>query len=161
MRLDAAEPQVTGTPGFLRYKSPYAIAGGKDARECSKLSQAGRPRARPGTYAGFSRLDWPDPRPLLRSRSPRAKERPVDLAAGGSARSRRAALPGLRRGNSNWVRNTRTAGEVVLVRAMRRRRYLARELPPDMRPPILKAYLDRFASVLRLTKDSLYRGIVR
>ena len=49
------------------------------------------------------------------------------------------------RGNSNWVRNARTAGEVVLVRAIRRRRYLARELPPDMRPPILKAYLDRFA----------------
>ena len=49
------------------------------------------------------------------------------------------------RGNSNWVRNARTAGEVVLVRAMRRRRYLARELPPDMRPPILKAYLDLFA----------------
>ena len=49
------------------------------------------------------------------------------------------------RGNSNWVRNARTAGEVVLVRAMRRRRYLTRELPSDMRPPILKAYLDRFA----------------
>jgi len=49
------------------------------------------------------------------------------------------------RGNSNWVRNARTAGEVVLVRAMRRRRYAARELPPDMRPPFLKAYLDRFA----------------
>ena len=49
------------------------------------------------------------------------------------------------RGNSNWVGNARTAGEVVLVRAMRRRRYLARELPPDMRPAILKAYLDRFA----------------
>jgi hypothetical protein len=49
------------------------------------------------------------------------------------------------RGNSNWVRNARTAGEVVLVRAMRRRRYLARELPRDLRPPILKAYLDRFA----------------
>ena len=49
------------------------------------------------------------------------------------------------RGNSNWVRNARTAGEVVLVRAVRRCRYLARELPPDMRPPILKAYLDRFA----------------
>ena len=49
------------------------------------------------------------------------------------------------RGNSNWVRNARTAGEVVLVRAMRRRRYIVRELPPDMRSPILKAYLDRFA----------------
>ena len=49
------------------------------------------------------------------------------------------------RGNANWVRNARAAGEVVLVRAMRRRRYAARELPPDMRPPVLKAYLDRFA----------------
>src|SRR6266404_4751391 len=46
------------------------------------------------------------------------------------------------RGNSNWVRNARTAGEVALVRAMRRRRYAARELPPSLRPPVLKAYLD-------------------
>jgi len=50
------------------------------------------------------------------------------------------------RGNSNWVRNARTAGEITLVRAMRRWRYAARELPADLRPPILKAYLDRFAS---------------
>src|SRR5215469_2753403 len=50
------------------------------------------------------------------------------------------------RGNSNWVRNTRAVGEIALVRALRRRRYAARELPRDMRPPILKAYLDRFAT---------------
>jgi hypothetical protein len=50
------------------------------------------------------------------------------------------------RGESNWVRNVRSAGEVVLARAMRRHRYAARELPPSMRPPVLKAYLDRFAS---------------
>jgi hypothetical protein len=49
------------------------------------------------------------------------------------------------RGNANWVRNARTAGKVVFVRAMRRQRYAARELPPDLRPPILRAYLDRFA----------------
>jgi hypothetical protein len=49
------------------------------------------------------------------------------------------------RGNSNWVRNARIAGEVVLVRAMRRRRYAVREVPPGMRSPILRAYLDRFA----------------
>jgi hypothetical protein len=49
------------------------------------------------------------------------------------------------RGNSNWVRNARAAGEVVLVRAMRRRRYAVREIPPGMRSPILKAYLDCFA----------------
>src|SRR5947207_10429706 len=50
------------------------------------------------------------------------------------------------RGNSNWVRNARTAGEVALVRARRRYRYAVHELPPEMRPPILKAYLDGFAS---------------
>jgi deazaflavin-dependent oxidoreductase (nitroreductase family) len=50
------------------------------------------------------------------------------------------------RGNSNWVRNVRTAGEITLARAMRRQHYAARELPPDLRPPILRAYLDRFAS---------------
>jgi hypothetical protein len=49
------------------------------------------------------------------------------------------------RGNSNWVRNARIAGEIVLARAMRRRSYAVREVPPGMRPPILKAYLDRFA----------------
>jgi hypothetical protein len=50
------------------------------------------------------------------------------------------------RGASHWVRNARAAGEIVLARAMRRRRYAVRELPPSMRPAILKAYLDRFAS---------------
>ena len=50
------------------------------------------------------------------------------------------------RGASNWVRNVRSAGEVVLARAMRRHRYAVRELPPSERPPVLKAYLDRFAS---------------
>ena len=34
------------------------------------------------------------------------------------------------RGNSNWVRNAGAAGEVALVRALRRRRYAVRELPP-------------------------------
>jgi hypothetical protein len=50
------------------------------------------------------------------------------------------------RGNSNWVRNARAAGEVVLVRALRRHRYALRELPTEARPPVLKAYLDRFAT---------------
>ena len=50
------------------------------------------------------------------------------------------------RGNSNWVRNARAAGEVVLVRALRRRRFAVRELPPGERPPVLKAYLDRYAT---------------
>ena len=50
------------------------------------------------------------------------------------------------RGNANWVRNARGAGEVVLVRAGRRRRYAVREVPAELRPPVLKAYLDRFAA---------------
>ena len=49
------------------------------------------------------------------------------------------------RGNSNWVRNARSSGEVVLARAMRRQRYSVRELPPSARPPILKGYLDAYA----------------
>jgi hypothetical protein len=49
------------------------------------------------------------------------------------------------RGETNWVRNARAAGEVALVRALRRRRYRVREIAPDLRSPILKAYLDRFA----------------
>jgi len=50
------------------------------------------------------------------------------------------------RGDSNWVRNARVAGEVTLIRAMRRDPYAVHEVPPGMRPPILKAYLDRFAA---------------
>ncbi|HME23418.1 MAG TPA: nitroreductase/quinone reductase family protein [Acetobacteraceae bacterium] len=50
------------------------------------------------------------------------------------------------RGESNWVRNARAAGEVALVRAMRRHHYTVRELPASLRPPLLKAYLDRFAT---------------
>jgi deazaflavin-dependent oxidoreductase (nitroreductase family) len=48
------------------------------------------------------------------------------------------------RGQSNWVRNARAAGQVVLARAMRRHPYAVREVPPAMRPPVLKAYLDSF-----------------
>lgn len=49
------------------------------------------------------------------------------------------------RGDSNWVRNARIVSKVALVRAMRRRQYAVRELPSGIRPPVLKAYLDRFA----------------
>jgi deazaflavin-dependent oxidoreductase (nitroreductase family) len=49
------------------------------------------------------------------------------------------------RGQSNWVRNARAAGEITLARAFRRRRYEVRDVAPDLRAPILKAYLDAFA----------------
>jgi hypothetical protein len=50
------------------------------------------------------------------------------------------------RGNSNWVRNARAAGEIVLVRATRHQRYAVRELPSSLRPPVLQAYLDRYGN---------------
>ena len=50
------------------------------------------------------------------------------------------------RGESNRVRNARSAGEIVLMRAMRRQRFAVRELPPDLRSPIPKAYLDQFSA---------------
>jgi hypothetical protein len=87
-----------------------------------------------------------DPRPLLclevRGRkSGRTISLPVDLLELDGRRYLVCA-----RGNSNWVRNARAAGEVVLGRALRRRRYSVIELPPGLRPPVLKAYLDRFAA---------------
>jgi hypothetical protein len=50
------------------------------------------------------------------------------------------------RGNAQWVRNARAAGEIDLVRAMRRARFAVHEMAPDARPPILKAYLDLYAN---------------
>ncbi len=50
------------------------------------------------------------------------------------------------RGETNWVRNARSAGEVALVRAGRRERCAVREVGAAERPAILKAYLDRFAA---------------
>ena len=49
------------------------------------------------------------------------------------------------RGNANWVRNANAAGEIVLVQARHRRRYAVRELPPGLRSPVLKAYLDSYS----------------
>lgn len=50
------------------------------------------------------------------------------------------------RGASHWVRNARAAGEVALIRGRHRQRYGVREIPLAGRPPLLKAYLDRFAA---------------
>jgi hypothetical protein len=50
------------------------------------------------------------------------------------------------RGDSNWVRNVRAAGEIELVRGLRGRRFAVREIPADARPPVLKAYLDQFTA---------------
>lgn len=50
------------------------------------------------------------------------------------------------RGESNWVKNVRVAGELTLVRAFRRERYTVTEIGAQERAPILREYLDRFAA---------------
>jgi deazaflavin-dependent oxidoreductase (nitroreductase family) len=48
------------------------------------------------------------------------------------------------RGRTQWVRNAEAEGEVTLRRRGRTTRYLLRAVPDTEKPPILKAYLDRF-----------------
>ena len=49
------------------------------------------------------------------------------------------------RGETNWVRNARAAGQVTLCKGRRREEFAVREVGPAQRPALLKAYLDRFA----------------
>lgn len=53
------------------------------------------------------------------------------------------------RGETQWVRNARAAGEVHLKRGRTPERYRVIELGNDKKPEILKAYLDRFRTVVQ------------
>jgi deazaflavin-dependent oxidoreductase (nitroreductase family) len=48
------------------------------------------------------------------------------------------------RGNTQWVRNLRAAGEGRLLVGRRAEAFTCREVPDDERPPILRAYLKRW-----------------
>jgi deazaflavin-dependent oxidoreductase (nitroreductase family) len=48
------------------------------------------------------------------------------------------------RGRTQWVRNAEVAGEVLLRKGWRTRRYRVRVVPDSEKPGILSAYLDRF-----------------
>jgi len=48
------------------------------------------------------------------------------------------------RGQTQWVRNVAASEAIVLRRGRRRQRYALRALADGERPPVLKAYLDRF-----------------
>jgi deazaflavin-dependent oxidoreductase (nitroreductase family) len=48
------------------------------------------------------------------------------------------------RGYTQWARNAEASGEVALRRGPRRQEYRLRTLSEAEKPPILKAYLDRF-----------------
>src|SRR5271157_6292933 len=50
------------------------------------------------------------------------------------------------RGETQWARNARAAGRIALRKGSRRDEFQVREMPIAERPPILKEFLDRFAS---------------
>jgi len=64
---------------------------------------------------------------------------PVDLLTDGGRQYLVAP-----RGYTQWVRNAEVAGEVRLRKGRQVRRFKLRVLPETERPPVLKAYLDRF-----------------
>lgn len=64
---------------------------------------------------------------------------PVDLLRQGEALFLVAP-----RGRAQWVRNAEAQGELTLRRGRQSDRYRLRPIPDAEKPPILKAYLDRF-----------------
>lgn len=54
------------------------------------------------------------------------------------------------RGRTQWVRNAEAAGRITLKRGSSRREFALTSVPAVDRPPILKAYLDTFRSVVQV-----------
>jgi deazaflavin-dependent oxidoreductase (nitroreductase family) len=52
------------------------------------------------------------------------------------------------RGRAQWVRNAEAAGEITLKRGSKRLRFGLRPIDDAQKPPILKEYLDRYASAV-------------
>jgi deazaflavin-dependent oxidoreductase (nitroreductase family) len=50
------------------------------------------------------------------------------------------------RGDTQWARNAAASSQVTLVRGMRRETVTVKPLADGGKPPILKTYLDRYAS---------------
>lgn len=48
------------------------------------------------------------------------------------------------RGNTQWARNARAAGEIEVGPRWRRRTRTVREVPDDAKPEVLRRYLDRW-----------------
>ena len=53
------------------------------------------------------------------------------------------------RGETNWVRNARAAGQVTLRKRGLREESVVHEVALTQRPALLKAYLDRFATTVQ------------
>ena len=50
------------------------------------------------------------------------------------------------RGQTQWVRNAESAGEIVLKRGSARNKYRLKPIPDSEKPEILKSYLDSYKS---------------
>ena len=72
-------------------------------------------------------------------RSGRPRRTPVNVLRIGGRRYLVAP-----RGETQWVRNLRAAGEGHLLLGRRRERFAAREVPVEDREPVLRAYLRRW-----------------
>jgi F420H(2)-dependent quinone reductase len=53
------------------------------------------------------------------------------------------------RGRTQWVRNAESSNEISLKRASYRQSFSLKPIPDSEKPPILKEYLDRYASALK------------
>src|SRR6202000_1103910 len=53
------------------------------------------------------------------------------------------------RGRTQWVRNAEAAGEIVLKRGSYRQGFALRPISDADKPPLLKEYLDRYASAVK------------
>jgi deazaflavin-dependent oxidoreductase (nitroreductase family) len=53
------------------------------------------------------------------------------------------------RGRTQWVRNAEAAGEIVLKRGSRRLRFGLQPIADELKAPMLKEYLDRYASAVK------------
>jgi len=53
------------------------------------------------------------------------------------------------RGETQWVRNARSSGQIWLKKGRTRQSYRVRELADTEKPPLLKTYLDRFSTTVQ------------
>lgn len=53
------------------------------------------------------------------------------------------------RGDTEWVKNVIASGEATLVRGRRREKVFLRPLPGEVKPDILKDYLDRYSKTVQ------------
>jgi deazaflavin-dependent oxidoreductase (nitroreductase family) len=104
--------------------------------------------------AGFTRLGvsvWGSRVLEVKGRtSGEPRHTPVNLLTVGDVRYLVAP-----RGETQWVRNLRVAGEGVLIVGRRRQPFTAEELPEGERPEILRAYLKRWKAEVGVFFDGV------